>query len=90
MGCRRTGATDGMVRVVRGPDGVLSVGAGLAGRGAWLCRDRPGCVDLAIRHRAFERALRGPVDAAQVELVRVALQSGAGPVSGSGSEDPVL
>jgi predicted RNA-binding protein YlxR (DUF448 family) len=75
-----------MVRVVRTPDGELSVGVGLPGRGAWLCEKSPSCVDLALRRRAFERALRGPVDAAQLDKVRVALQSGLV----SGSEDPAL
>jgi len=70
-----------MVRVVRSAEGVLSVGTGLPGRGAWLCRDRPDCVDLAIRRKAFERALRGPVDLAEVEKVRVAVQ--VVPVPGS-------
>jgi predicted RNA-binding protein YlxR (DUF448 family) len=71
---------------VRAPDGVLSVGVGLPGRGAWLCENSPSCVDLALRRRAFERALRGPVDGAQLEQVRAALLSGFVP----GSEDPAL
>jgi predicted RNA-binding protein YlxR (DUF448 family) len=59
-----------MVRLVRLPDGSLAVGAGLPGRGAWLCRDSPGCIDQAVRRGAFQRALRQPVDASQVERVR--------------------
>lgn len=54
-----------------------------------MCRDRPDCVELAIRRRAFERALRGPVGADQMEQVRVAVRVGARQVSGSASEDPV-
>jgi uncharacterized protein len=40
-----------------------------AGRGAWVHPD-PGCVDLAVRRRAFARALRvsGPVDPAAVRV----------------------
>jgi predicted RNA-binding protein YlxR (DUF448 family) len=79
-----------MVRVARSADGVLSVGVGLPGRGAWLCRDTPGCVDLAIRRKAFERALRGPVDASEVEKVRVAVQVAPGSVPAPGSEGPAL
>ena len=40
----------------------------LPGRGAWLHLD-PGCLDLALRRRAFGRALRvqGALDAAEVQ-----------------------
>jgi predicted RNA-binding protein YlxR (DUF448 family) len=79
-----------MVRVVRSSDGALSVGTGLPGRGAWLCRDTPGCVDLAIRRKAFERALRGPVGASEVERVRAALPSAPGPGPASGKADRAL
>jgi predicted RNA-binding protein YlxR (DUF448 family) len=75
-----------MVRVVRRPDGTLSVGTGLPGRGAWLCRDDAGCLELAIRRKAFERALHGPVDDSQVEAVRSAIQPGVE----SGSEGRAL
>ena len=48
IGCRRTGAADGLVRVVRDDGGrSLAVGRTLPGRGAWLCRGSPGCVDQA-------------------------------------------
>jgi predicted RNA-binding protein YlxR (DUF448 family) len=49
------------VRVVHAGGGSLAVGSGLPGRGAWLCRDDPGCVELADRRRAFSRALRHPI-----------------------------
>ena len=64
----------------------------LPGRGAWLCRDSPECVDLAVRRRAFSRALRGEVGSAQVDRLRVALGSGGGALSreaGLGSGEPV-
>ncbi|MGH9095837.1 MAG: YlxR family protein [Acidimicrobiales bacterium] len=80
MGCRRAGAPDGMVRIVRVSDGSLVVGRAVPGRGAWLCRDAPNCVDQAIRRKAFERALRGPVSTEQMEMVRAALRgSGRAP-----------
>jgi len=71
--------------------GSLAVSRTLPGRGAWLCRDSPGCVDLAVRRRAFGRALRVEVDSAQVERLRVALGSGVGPPGedgGPGSGEP--
>lgn len=64
MGCRLKAAQRGLLRVVRGADGVAAVdGAGRApGRGAYLHLD-PECVRQARRRRALERALRCPVPA---------------------------
>ncbi len=45
------------------------VGGGNPGRGAWLCQDSPGCLEEAVRRRAFERALRGPVGRIDVECL---------------------
>ena len=81
---------DGLVRVVRLGGGSLAVGRGGAGRGAWLCRDSPGCIDEAVRKKAFGRALRAPVEPCQVEAVRVELGSGSPRSAGPGSESPVL
>jgi hypothetical protein len=55
-----------------------------------LCRDRPECVELADKRRAFERALWGPVGRTEVEQLRIDLRKES--VSGSpmGSEDRVL
>jgi len=63
-----------MVRVVRLGDGSLALGRTLPGRGAWLCRDSATCVDRAQQRRAFERALRGPVDTGAVDDLRRALE----------------
>jgi hypothetical protein len=65
-------------------EGALAVGAALDGRGAWLCRDTPGCIELAERRRAFSRALRCPVTAEAVEHLRVELQAGLGAGLGAG------
>ena len=57
-----------------------------------MCRDSPGCVDLAVRRRAFTRALRREVDSAQVDRLRLTLGSGAGAPGddeGLGLGDPV-
>ncbi|MGQ0831823.1 MAG: YlxR family protein [Microthrixaceae bacterium] len=61
MGCRRRAPQDQLIRIVRTPDGSLRSGRSLAGRGAWLCAGSPACLDLALRRKAFARALRGPV-----------------------------
>jgi predicted RNA-binding protein YlxR (DUF448 family) len=76
--------------VVRLDDGSLAVALGSKGRGAWLCRDSPGCLDQAVRRKAFDRALRGPVDRRHVDGIRVALGAGSHVSPGAGSESPVL
>jgi hypothetical protein len=70
VGCRRTTGPDELVRVIRREDGRLEVGRALPGRGAWLCAGSPACIDMAQRRRAFDRALRGPVDASSVDRLR--------------------
>ncbi|MFC5380339.1 YlxR family protein [Aquipuribacter nitratireducens] len=67
MGCRRPAPRSVLARFVLaevegGPQVVPDPGARLPGRGAWLHRD-PGCAGLAVRRKAFARALRatGPV-----------------------------
>jgi predicted RNA-binding protein YlxR (DUF448 family) len=42
----------------------------LHGRGAWLCRESPACVEAGVRRRAFERALRGPISPEAVKRLR--------------------
>ncbi|AUG30250.1 MULTISPECIES: YlxR family protein [Microbacterium] len=64
VGCRARDLRSALLRVVE-RDGVLIADekAVLPGRGAWV-HDTHGCVDTAIRRRAFGRALRvsGPLD----------------------------
>ncbi len=84
IGCRRVAPTERLVRVVRGSDGELRWGAGLPGRGAWLCAATPSCVEQAARREAFGRALRAPVtpgavDRLREELRAVAPQGGRSP-----------
>ena len=70
IGCRRTAGPERLVRVIRREDGRLEVGRTLPGRGAWLCAGSPACVDQAQKRKAFDRALRGPVDPRSVERLR--------------------
>jgi predicted RNA-binding protein YlxR (DUF448 family) len=78
------------VRVVRLEGGTLTVARSSVGRGAWLCRDSPACIDRAESRKAFERALRGRVDGRQVDEIRSALGTGSHEMAGPGSESPVL
>lgn len=59
MGCRARRTQDELVRVARVDGGQLAVGRSLPGRGAWLCRSSVvDCLDLAVRRKAMDRALR--------------------------------
>lgn len=58
LGCRERKVKKELIRVVRSPEGEVSLDfSGKAnGRGAYLCRNRD-CLRRAVRARALERAL---------------------------------
>ena len=58
VGCREKKPKPELIRVVRAPDGAISLDARgkAAGRGAYLC-GRPECLKKARKSRAIERAL---------------------------------
>ena len=57
--CRTPAAKHDLHRIVRGPDGsVCDDPTGKApGRGAYLC-GQPACLDMAVRRRSIQRALK--------------------------------
>ena len=58
MGCRERKAKRELIRVVRSPEGNVSLdfGGKMNGRGAYLCPD-PECLKKAIRSKALDRSL---------------------------------
>jgi uncharacterized protein len=62
VGCREEAGKRALIRLVRGPDGVVGRDpTGRApGRGAYL-HDDPACLELARRRRALQRALAAEV-----------------------------
>ena len=58
MGCRERKAKRELIRVVRSPEGNVSLdfGGKMNGRGAYLCPN-PECLKRAIRSKALERSL---------------------------------
>lgn len=64
VACRTVCDKRELVRVVRTPDGCVSVDltAKMNGRGAYLCR-RPECVRTAARKHAIERHLQVTIPA---------------------------
>ncbi|GGW81903.1 DNA-binding protein [Streptomyces lucensis JCM 4490] len=60
VGCRERAAKDDLLRIVKSEDACVPDPRGtLPGRGAYV---HPAlvCLDLAVRRRAFPRALRAP------------------------------
>ena len=58
LGCRQRAPRASLLRIVaRDGRAVVDAAARLPGRGAWVHPD-PGCVDAAVKRRAFGRALR--------------------------------
>ena len=57
MGCRERKAKRELIRVVRSPEGEVSLdfGGKKHGRGAYICHD-PQCLKKAIKSKALERA----------------------------------
>ena len=57
--CRATTAKRTLHRIVRSPAGTVSYDptGKAAGRGAYLC-GQPDCLDLAVRRRSIQRALK--------------------------------
>ncbi|OFI36655.1 hypothetical protein BIU82_12910 [Arthrobacter sp. SW1] len=70
IGCRKHGARNELIRLVASGGGspvvLVDERRRMAGRGAWL-HPSGNCLMLAIKRRAFARALAGASDAAAVE-----------------------
>ena len=58
MGCRERKAKRELIRVVRSPEGEVSLdfGGKKSGRGAYICPN-PECLKKAIRSKALDRSL---------------------------------
>ena len=59
VACRQTGAKRGLVRIVRGTDGSVTIDptGKKSGRGAYLCHE-PGCWQAALKRGILPRALK--------------------------------
>ncbi len=75
VGCRVMMDKKTLKRVVRSPEGVISLDmAGKApGRGAYVCSIP--CLERALKTRALERALAHKVDECVVNSLKEALES---------------
>jgi len=64
LGCREMKMKKELVRVVRSPEGEISIDhrGKKSGRGAYVCRDK-ACLAKARKTKALERALETPISA---------------------------
>jgi uncharacterized protein len=89
--CRSTAAKRTLHRIVRSPAGTVAYDptGKAAGRGAYLC-GQPACLDMAVRRRSIQRALKvtDTVAAnAAVEALRNGIWSGSADQPASRSSD---
>ena len=57
------------MRVTMSPTGGLLAGGPSAGRGAWVCRTGPQCLEIAQKRGNLARTLRRPVPGEAVETL---------------------
>ncbi|MEI6497188.1 MAG: YlxR family protein [Actinomycetota bacterium] len=73
VGCRAVRPQQALHRCVRTADGAVHLDRRGVGRGAWLCS--AACLPLAVKRRAFDRALRAPVAPASLEALARTFES---------------
>ncbi len=74
VGCREMKPKQKLIRVVRAPDGSVSLDpvGKKPGRGAYVCPD-PACLNRAIRQKQLERQLDTPLGNEVAESLRSTL-----------------
>ena len=78
MGCRERRAKRELIRVVRTPEGNVSLdfGGKMNGRGAYLCPN-PECLKKAIRSKALERSLEVEIPEEVYDRLRKEMEAGS-------------
>lgn len=79
MGCRERKAKRDLIRVVRTPEGEVSLdfGGKMNGRGAYLCPD-PACLKKAIRSKALDRSLEVAIPQEVYDRLEKEMEAGRG------------
>ena len=77
LGCRKMKPKKELIRVVRSPDGEISLDfkGKASGRGAYLCPE-PACLKKAVRAKALERALSVSIPPEIYEKLREQMEGG--------------
>ncbi|KUM37298.1 YlxR family protein [Arthrobacter sp. EPSL27] len=92
IGCRKKGPRSELLRLVAGGSGSTAVVVDerrrMAGRGAWL-HPSDKCLALAVKRRAFGRALNGATGTADVERrITAGTQAAGTPVAAAKTVQP--
>ena len=79
LGCREMKEKKALIRVVRSPEGAISLDfkGKLPGRGAYVCPDGE-CLKKARKSRALERALETAIPSGVYELLEQQMGEGNG------------
>ena len=77
LGCREHKPKKELIRVVRSPEGEISLDfrGKASGRGAYLC-PKPDCLRKAEKARAIERALECPIPPEIYQKLREQMEAG--------------
>ena len=78
LGCREMKPKKELIRVVRSPEGEISLDfkGKASGRGAYVCPD-PRCLKKAIKARALERAFSAQIPQELYERLESQMEGGA-------------
>ena len=78
LGCREMKPKKELIRVVRSPEGEISLyfKGKASGRGAYVCPD-PRCLKKAIKARALERAFSAQIPQEIYERLESQMEGGA-------------
>ena len=79
MGCRERKAKRELIRVVRTPEGAVSLdfGGKMNGRGAYLCPN-PECLKKAIRSKSLDRSLEVTIPQEVYDRLEKEMEEGHG------------
>ncbi len=79
LGCREMKPKRELIRVVRSPEGEISLDfkGKSPGRGAYVCPS-PDCLKKAVKAKAIERALSTPIPAEIYERLEREMEAGDG------------
>ena len=85
VGCREMKEKKQLIRVVRSPEGDVSLDptGKKSGRGAYVCRD-PDCLKRAIKQRQLERQLDAALSPETAEALKAEMEALTGEGSGLG------
>ncbi len=79
LGCRTQKEKKELLRVVRSPEGVISLDfrGKASGRGAYICRSKE-CLKRAVKSRALERSLEVSIPDEVYEQLEREMEAGDG------------